>query len=285
MTTHPLRQLFHPHNIAVIGASPDTGRIRGRILEFLAHGDYRGRVVPVNPSYREIHGVQCFDSIAAARAAIGEAIDLAVIVIPARAVLTELERCAATGVRHALIVSSGFAEEGGEQAAVQERIAANVPVERWLGAIGAGAARQSGAPLLRLEHALHGPVSYLIMPLFAFANAGVSLRGISGALTDRVTIGVLAGLLIGKPAGVMLFSWLAVRLKFAHLPAAVSWRNLHGAAWLAGIGFTMSLFVGNLAFGEGELLTAAKVGILIGSAAAGTVGWLITRRTATDPES
>ena len=141
------------------------------------------------------------------------------------------------------------------------------------------------APLLRLEHALHGPVSYLIMPLFAFANAGVSLRGISGVLTDRVTIGVLAGLLIGKPAGVMLFSWLAVRLKFAHLPAAVSWRDLHGAAWLAGIGFTMSLFVGNLAFGEGELLTAAKVGILIGSAVAGTVGWLITRRTATDPES
>src|SRR5262245_33447880 len=123
MSTHPLRLLFHPHNVAVIGASPDTSRIRGRILEFLAHGDYRGRVLPVNPSYREIHGVECFDSIVTARAAIGEAIDLAIIVIPARAVLTELERCAATGVRHALIVSSGFAEEGGEQAAVQERIA------------------------------------------------------------------------------------------------------------------------------------------------------------------
>ena len=124
MSTHPLRLLFHPHNIAVIGASPDTARIRGRILEFLAHGDYRGRVAPVNPSYREIHGVECFDSIVTARAALGEAIDLAIIVIPARAVLAELERCASTGVRHALIVSSGFAEEGGEQTGVQERIAA-----------------------------------------------------------------------------------------------------------------------------------------------------------------
>ena len=124
MSTHPLRLLFHPQTVTVIGASPDASRIRGRILDFLVKGEYRGRVLPVNPSYREIHGVECFDSIAAARAAVNATIDLAIVVIPAQAVLAELERCAATGVRYALIVSSGFAEEGGAQAAVQERIAA-----------------------------------------------------------------------------------------------------------------------------------------------------------------
>ena len=123
MSKHPLRLLFHPQTVAVIGASPDTSRIRGRILEFLARGDYRGRVLPVNPSYREIHGVECFDSIGATRAAADAAIDLAIIVIPAQGVPGELDRCAAAGVRHALIVSSGFAEAGGAQAAVQERIA------------------------------------------------------------------------------------------------------------------------------------------------------------------
>lgn len=143
------------------------------------------------------------------------------------------------------------------------------------------AASSVQAPLGKLEHVLHGPVSYFIMPLFALANAGVSMDGVGGALADRVTLGVIAGLLIGKPAGIMLFSWLAVKFRFAHLPGRVSWRDLHGTAWLAGIGFTMSLFVGNLAFGEGEMLVAAKVGILVGSFVAGTVGWLLTRKTVT----
>lgn len=138
------------------------------------------------------------------------------------------------------------------------------------------------APLLRLEQHLHGLVSYLIMPLFALANAGVALEGLTSVLSDRVTIGVVAGLLIGKPGGVMLFSWLAVRLGVAQLPVAVAWSELHAAAWLAGIGFTMSLFVGSLAFGEGQLLTAAKVGILFGSLVAGTVGWYLARRYADD---
>jgi NhaA family Na+:H+ antiporter len=135
------------------------------------------------------------------------------------------------------------------------------------------------APLLRLEHVLHGPVSFLIMPLFALANAGVSLEGLTGVMADPVTVGVVLGLLVGKPAGVMLFSWLAVRLRMAQLPAEVSWRALHGSAWLAGIGFTMSLFVGGLAFGEGPLLNAAKIGILVGSLLAGAVGWFLTRRS------
>jgi NhaA family Na+:H+ antiporter len=130
-------------------------------------------------------------------------------------------------------------------------------------------------PLLRLEHALHGVVSYAIMPLFAFANAGVALGDASGLVLDRVAIGVIAGLLVGKPAGVMLFSWIAVKLGLASLPAEVSWRQILGVAWLAGIGFTMSLFVGSLAFGESPLYDAAKVGILVGSALAGIVGWRV----------
>lgn len=134
------------------------------------------------------------------------------------------------------------------------------------------------APLLRMEHSLHGMVAFFIMPLFALANAGVALEGAGTVLSSPVSLGVVLGLLLGKPAGVMLFSWLAIRSGVAHLPGGVSWQHLHGASWLAGIGFTMSLFVGSLAFGEGEMLIAAKLGILIASAAAGVIGWLLVSR-------
>ena len=130
-------------------------------------------------------------------------------------------------------------------------------------------------PLLRLEHALHGVVSYAIMPLFAFANAGVTLSNVSDLTFDPVALGVIVGLLVGKPAGVMLFSWLAMKLEWAALPSGASWRQLFGVACLAGIGFTMSLFVGSLAFGTSPLYDAAKVGILVGSAVAGIVGWRV----------
>ena len=137
------------------------------------------------------------------------------------------------------------------------------------------AATQVHVPLLRLEHGLHGVVSYAIMPIFAFANAGVALSGAGALLLDRVAIGVMAGLLIGKPLGVMLFSWITVKAGWAELPAGASWRLVFGVGWLAGIGFTMSLFVGSLAFGESPLFDAAKVGILLGSAIAGLVGWRV----------
>lgn len=137
------------------------------------------------------------------------------------------------------------------------------------------AATEVHVPLLRLEHGLHGLVSYAIMPLFAFANAGVVLDGAAGLLANRVALGVVAGLLVGKPLGVMLFSWLAVKTGFAELPAGANWRSVFGVACLAGIGFTMSLFVGSLAFGESPLFDAAKVGILLGSAVAGIVGWRV----------
>jgi NhaA family Na+:H+ antiporter len=137
------------------------------------------------------------------------------------------------------------------------------------------------APLNRMEHSLHTVVAFLIMPLFALANAGVSLSGSGSAPVTgatEVTIGVILGLLIGKPLGITLFSWLAVRFKMAVLPQNTSWRSIHGVSWLGGIGFTMSLFVATLAFGEGELLAASKLGILGASVLAGIVGWMILRR-------
>jgi Na+:H+ antiporter, NhaA family len=143
---------------------------------------------------------------------------------------------------------------------------------------------QAQAPLARLEHGLHGVVTFGVMPLFALANAGVSLRGSGAMLGTPVALGVLAGLVLGKPIGITLASWIAVRMKLAVLPSGVSWRLLHGAAWLGGIGFTMSLFIAGLAFGNHPtLLTASKIGILLASLAAGTIGWTLLRLTPRPP--
>lgn len=132
-------------------------------------------------------------------------------------------------------------------------------------------------PLMRLEHALHGVVAFGIMPLFALANAGVPLGGAGGGMGRAITFGVLLGLVVGKPLGITLAAWLAVRGGAAVLPAGVTWRHVHGAAWLGGIGFTMSLFIGGLAFPDLALLGAAKLGILGASAVAGLGGWLLLR--------
>lgn len=133
------------------------------------------------------------------------------------------------------------------------------------------------APLLRLEHRLQGAVAFWIMPLFALANAGVALRGVSDYLINPITIGAALGLVVGKPLGITLFSWIAIRAGVAQLPTGVTWRLLHGAAWLGGIGFTMSLFVASLAFGQTPALDAAKVGVLGASLVAGIVGWRLVR--------
>jgi len=128
-------------------------------------------------------------------------------------------------------------------------------------------------PLHRLERALHPWVTFLIMPLFAFANAGVMLSGDLGkVMLQPVTLGVVFGLVLGKPIGIMLASWLAVRLRLASLPEYVGWKHIHGAAWLAGIGFTMSIFMTGLAFTDEARLTAAKLGILVASLCAGVAG-------------
>src|SRR6266700_814027 len=117
--SHPLDSFFAPQSIALIGASRDQEKIPGRLLSMLRKNDYPGKLFPVNPNYADIAGLKCYRSIAD----IGQAIDLAIVIIPARAVLTALEQCAAAGVRNAVIISSGFAEEGGDSAAMQDKIA------------------------------------------------------------------------------------------------------------------------------------------------------------------
>ena len=135
-------------------------------------------------------------------------------------------------------------------------------------------------PLARLEHGLHGIVTFGIMPLFALANAGVDLRGGGAAIASTIGLGVIVGLVLGKPIGISLASWLAVRTGFASLPAGIGWRTLVGAAVLGGIGFTMSLFIAALAFGDSpEALTSAKLGTLAASVIAGVVGWLMLHFT------
>src|SRR5262245_49993234 len=119
---HPLHTLFNPSSVAVIGASRDATSIRGRLVDFLVRGGYAGRIYPVNPSHAELNGRECFPSVAAAVAAAKSPIDLALVAIPADAVLPELERCAAAGVRNVLVISSGFAEEGAGRTELQARI-------------------------------------------------------------------------------------------------------------------------------------------------------------------
>ena len=127
-------------------------------------------------------------------------------------------------------------------------------------------------PLLRLEHALHGFSAFVVMPLFAFSNAGVSLGGSS---VGRVTLAVFLGLVVGKPLGITAAALLAVRFRIAALPEGVSRTALHGCAWLGGIGFTMSLFIATLAFQGTNVLDSAKVGILSGSVLAGIIGAIV----------
>jgi NhaA family Na+:H+ antiporter len=134
------------------------------------------------------------------------------------------------------------------------------------------------APMLRMEHALHPWVAFLIVPLFALSNAGVRIDGDLGAtITEPVVLGVLVGLVLGKQLGITLAAWLVVRLGLAALPDGVTWHHIYGVAWLGGIGFTMSLFVGDLAFGDSPTLPLAKIGILGASIVAGLGGYLILR--------
>jgi Na+:H+ antiporter, NhaA family len=137
------------------------------------------------------------------------------------------------------------------------------------------------APLQRMAHALHPLMAYCVVPVFALANAGVELRsGLGPALAHPAAHGVLAGLLVGKPVGILVATWLAARLLRCPLPPGITWRHVHGVAWLAGIGFTMALFLDSLAFAsEPAAFDAAKVAILLASAIAGLVGFALLRTT------
>jgi NhaA family Na+:H+ antiporter len=140
-------------------------------------------------------------------------------------------------------------------------------------------ARESQPVSDRLEHTLHPWTSYLIIPIFALANAGVELSGdtIADAARSPIALGVAFGLMFGKPIGILLFSLAAVRLGIATLPAGVSWMMLGGAGMIAGIGFTVSLFISELAFDDAALIDEAKIGILAASAAMGVLGYLTLR--------
>jgi Na+:H+ antiporter, NhaA family len=135
-------------------------------------------------------------------------------------------------------------------------------------------------PLYRIEHALQPWVSLVIMPVFALANAGVDVLGkLVPALTSAVGLGVALGLWVGKPIGITLFSWLAIKSGVASKPDTLSWRKVIGASCLCGIGFTMSLFIANLAFRDTPFLDVSKIGTLVASLAAGLGGSLLLLRT------
>jgi NhaA family Na+:H+ antiporter len=132
------------------------------------------------------------------------------------------------------------------------------------------------SPMLRLEHALIPWNRYLIMPVFALANAGVILGGgAARSVVAPVSLGVICGLVIGKPIGIVLFSWLAIRTRLAAMLDGIGWCQIVGVGMLGGIGFTMSLFIANLAFGEAPALETAKVGILLASVVSGIAGAIV----------
>jgi NhaA family Na+:H+ antiporter len=137
-----------------------------------------------------------------------------------------------------------------------------------------------------IEHGLKPWVLLGIMPLFAFANAGVNIVSLSPSdLFGPVSLGIALGLFIGKQVGVLTFVWIAVRTGLASLPKNVTWQQMHGAALLAGIGFTMSLFIGTLAFTDPEHAVAVRVGVLSGSLLSGLTGFVVLRRSLTANES
>ena len=141
------------------------------------------------------------------------------------------------------------------------------------------------SPLHRLEHALAPWVAFGIVPVFAFANAGVSLAGLGPeAALAPVPLGIVAGLFVGKQLGVFGACWALIRADVVDMPACATWRQLYGMAMLCGVGFTMSLFIGVLAFGEGSALTeAVKIGVLAGSALSAISGFLLLRSAKGDP--
>ena len=140
------------------------------------------------------------------------------------------------------------------------------------------------SPLHRAEHGLHFWVAFLILPLFAFANAGVSLKGISGSdLLSPIPLGIALGLFLGKQIGVFTFSFIVVKLGLAKLPKSTNWLQIYGLACLTGIGFTMSLFIGTLAFEDSNMQNFVRLGVLMGSIMSGVVGYTILRASCKNP--
>lgn len=141
-------------------------------------------------------------------------------------------------------------------------------------------ARDGSEPLERMEHALHPWVAFLVIPIFGFANAGVSMIGLEPSdLLAPLPLGIALGLLVGKQVGIFGLAWVAVKMRLATLPENVGWRQVHAVSLLAAIGFTMSLFIGNLAFADPAQVDAVKLGVLSGSLIAAVSGYLLLRRS------
>ena len=136
------------------------------------------------------------------------------------------------------------------------------------------------SPSYHLQHALHKPVAFIIMPIFALANTGIILSGnwFSGLGSDN-SLGIMSGLLLGKPIGVVLMTWLAVAFGISKLPPSIQWRHIIGTGFLAGIGFTMSIFITLLAFDNAATVQMSKITVLLTSLLAGVIGFLILRST------
>ena len=140
------------------------------------------------------------------------------------------------------------------------------------------------SPLYKLEHSIEPWVNFMILPIFAFANAGVSFSGMKlNLLWDPVTLGIILGLFFGKQIGVMLFTYIGSLLRICKLPSDVSWAQYYGLSIVTGIGFTMSLFIGSLAFTDPEYQTSVRLGVLIASLLAGVLGYLTLRLTTKPP--
>jgi NhaA family Na+:H+ antiporter len=140
--------------------------------------------------------------------------------------------------------------------------------------------KDAETPLQKLENNLHPWVAFIIMPLFALANAGMVVNGnFFSSLMNPVSIGVITGLILGKFIGVFSFTWLMVRFKVAELPEKANWTHVIGVSVLAGVGFTMSLFVTGLAFSDMEIIDQSKYGILTASVVCGVAGVFILKRT------
>lgn len=193
---------------------------------------------------------------------------LAAMTIPARTRINAKEFVSSTRV---------FVSEFEKSGLVDEHVLTS---KKQSGALEAleHACEMAQTPLQRLEHSHHPWVAFAIMPIFALANAGVSLgAGLGDALTSSISLGIILGLLLGKQLGVTLFAWIAIKAGIAEMPRGLTWRHIYGLSWLGAIGFTMSLFIANLAFNDAEMLGSAKVGILTASLIAGIGGFLILK--------
>jgi Na+:H+ antiporter, NhaA family len=195
------------------------------------------------------------------------------------------------GVRHPLVYAllglglwMAFSPSGIHATVAGVLLATTIPARQRADRSASPAPGES--PMLRFEHALMPWNKYLIMPIFALANAGVVLgAGAARSLVDPISLGVICGLVLGKPIGIVLFSWLATQCRIATMFDGVSWRQVLGVGMLGGIGFTMSLFIANLAFDETPALETAKVGILTASVASAIAGAVVLARGVRHPKA